>query len=194
VQTARRRDVAAARRVHDDRAVALSATTLHDLRRIIDHELSYVRRTLRRLGVHPNDVHDQAQEVFLTVHRLLPDYDPSRPLRPWLFGITYRIAGRYRVRRARDHLLEEVDAADPAPRADDAIAAEEGRALALAAIEAIAAHRRAVFVLAEVDERPVPEIAELLAIPVNTAYSRLRLARADFRNAVDEIRRREKVG
>lgn len=43
----------------------------------------------------------------------------------------------------------------------------------------------------DVDGHDVPEIATLLSIPLNTAYSRLRLARADFRAAVERATRRD---
>jgi RNA polymerase sigma-70 factor, ECF subfamily len=53
-----------------------------------------------------------------------------------------------------------------------------------AAIQKIPEERRAVFILAELDEVAMPEIATALGIPVNTAYSKLRLAREDFRAAI----------
>ena len=44
--------------------------------------------------------------------------------------------------------------------------------------------------LAEIEERSVPEIAEALAIPLNTAYSRLRVAREEFKQAATRLRSR----
>jgi RNA polymerase sigma-70 factor (ECF subfamily) len=43
--------------------------------------------------------------------------------------------------------------------------------------------KRDVFVLAELEEMTVPEIAEAMGIPLNTAYSRLRAARQEFNEA-----------
>ncbi len=167
------------------------------LRELFDAEFSYVWNTLRRLGVNEADVDDQTQEVFLIVHGLLGDYDASRPVRPWLFGIAYRVALRHRA-LAR-HRYERFDstppeALDPAPPADQQIGANEARALLLEAIEGIDLPRRAVFVAAELDEQPIAEIAHALQIPVNTAYSRLRLAREDFERAAQRILARRKVG
>jgi RNA polymerase sigma-70 factor (ECF subfamily) len=48
--------------------------------------------------------------------------------------------------------------------------------------------RRAVFVLYDIDGEPMKEIARSLGIPVNTAYSRLRLARSEFGLAVKRLR------
>jgi RNA polymerase sigma-70 factor (ECF subfamily) len=138
------------------------------------------------------DVHDVAQEVFLTVHQRMADFDASRPVRPWLFGIAFRRALRHRslARHLRELFDLGFDAPDPAPLADDQIARCEDRARVLAAIERIELHRRAVFILHEIDETPMPVIAATLEIPLNTAYSRLRLAREDFAKAVARIEHR----
>jgi RNA polymerase sigma-70 factor (ECF subfamily) len=47
-------------------------------------------------------------------------------------------------------------------------------------LEQLTEDRRAVFVLSELEQMGMPQIAEILRIPLNTAYSRLRLARRDF--------------
>ncbi|HVH46210.1 MAG TPA: sigma-70 family RNA polymerase sigma factor [Labilithrix sp.] len=162
---------------------------------VFESEFGYVYNTLRRLGVREHDLKDQTQEVFLTVHQIIADYDPSRPLRPWLFGIAYRIAARYRGRaHRRREVFGEGDedlaagAVDPSPRADAELESARRRALVLAAIEQIDLPRRGVFVMNEIDGHPMPEIAAALGIPLNTAYSRLRLARQDFAAAVKRLR------
>ena len=55
--------------------------------------------------------------------------------------------------------------------------ARERLRCALAQVEL---HRRAVLILKDIDGQSIPEIAHALGIPLNTAYSRLRLARADL--------------
>lgn len=161
-----------------------------DFRTLFQREFSWVWNTLKRLGVRSVDLKDQCQEVFLTVHHLLPDYDPARPLRPWIFGIAYRVAGRYRTSRAKHPVMEPVDLADDSPSADEELETKEARALVLQAMQAIELGRRAVFILAEIEERTVPEIADVLGIPLNTAYSRLRVAREEFKQAVTRIQLR----
>lgn len=159
-------------------------------RSLFDAEFSYVWNTLRRLGVSDADVLDQTQEVFLVVHGLLPDYDASRPVRPWLFAIAYRVACRYRslARHRREvHVDAPYEPLDPAPLADQKMEADEARALMLEVIQAIELPRRAVFIMAELEEQPMAEIASALQIPVNTAYSRLRLAREDFEAAATRL-------
>lgn len=159
-------------------------------RTLFDGEFSYVWNTLRRLGVAESDVLDQTQEVFVVVHGLLADYDPNRPVRPWLFAIAYRIACRYRslARHRRELAVEPpYEPRDPGPLADQKMEADEARALMLEAIQAIDLARRAVFIMAELEEQPMSEIANALQIPVNTAYSRLRLAREDFEKAASRL-------
>jgi RNA polymerase sigma-70 factor, ECF subfamily len=162
-----------------------------DFRALFGREFSWVWNTLRRLGVRPDDLKDQCQEVFLRVHQLLSEYDTSRPFRPWLFAIAYRVAGRYRTNHARHPVvIEPVELADDGPGPDEDLATKQAQALVLEALQAIELNRRAVFILAELEERPVPEIAETLGVPLNTAYSRLRVAREEFAQAVTRIRLR----
>ena len=164
-------------------------------RTVFEAEHGYVWNTLRRLGVRDADLKDQTQEVFIVVHGLLPDFDASRPIRPWLFGIAYRIALRYRAlaRHRRESFDEPPEPVDAAPRADEQLELAERRAIVLEAIESIELARRAVFVMIEIDGAAMPEVAEALSIPINTAYSRLRLAREDFAAAVQRLRARRRL-
>jgi len=168
-------------------------TTL-DFRNVCERELRYVWTTLRRLGVREPDLPDVTQEVFIVVYQLLEDYDPTRPLRPWLFGIAYRIALRHRAlaRHRREVIGDEIaDVPAEAPLPDEVVARSRDRALVRRAIERIDVHRRAVFVLADLDGTPVPEIATALGIPLNTAYSRLRRAREEFGDAITEMQKED---
>lgn len=162
-------------------------TTL-SLRAIYERELTYVWSTLRRLGVRAADLEDASHEVFVVVQRRLADYDESRALRPWLFGIAYRIASEFRRRTKRQSEVELEDVATQHSLQDDALGRAQDRALILTALEAVEIDRRAVFILHDIDGTAVPEIAHSLGIPLNTAYSRLRLARAEFAKAVMKLR------
>jgi len=74
--------------------------------------IPYVWKTLRRLGVPPQDLEDLVHDLFVVVHRHLGDYDPTRPVRPWLFGIAVRIVADFR-RSARN--VREVAARETIP-------------------------------------------------------------------------------
>lgn len=169
------------------RATSGSRGVAHDaFRRAYDTHFGYVCHTLRRLGVRHADMEDLAHEVFVRVHAKWSDRDEARPLRPWLFGFCYRLASDYRKRAhvRREHFGIDAGEIAGGPAADRDVQAREQRELVLQALEAIQLDRRAVFVMHDIDEIPVPEIALTLELPLNTAYSRLRLARGEFRAAV----------
>jgi RNA polymerase sigma-70 factor (ECF subfamily) len=92
------------------------------------------------------------------------------------------------------HRLEVVgdgtpEAADGALPADEQLAAQQARELVIQALDAVELDRRAILVMHDIDGHTMPEIASTLSLPLNTAYSRLRLARADFKAAVERRRR-----
>jgi len=154
-------------------------------------ELDYVYRTLRHLGTSASEVDDLAQEVFLAIRRCWADYDQSRPLRPFLFGISFRIASAYERKRRREVAFGIVEVGDLGPGPDDALHSKQARALVLAALERIPLPRRAVLVMHDIDDVPVSEVASTLDIPLFTVYSRLRKARRELEAA---IRRMMKEG
>jgi RNA polymerase sigma-70 factor (ECF subfamily) len=159
------------------------------LRALFDMHAGYVWNALRRLGVPTPDLEDVTHEVFLRVHARLAEYDPSRPVRPWLFAFAFRLASvtRRRAYRRRETSGDPDTSEHPGALPDEHLVREERRRLVLGALQGIALERRAVFVLYELDETPMADIAAALGIPVNTAYSRLRAARAEFAAAVKRL-------
>jgi len=149
-------------------------------------ELGYVWSALRRLGVPERDLEDLCHDVFVVVFRNLAAYDARRPIRPWLFGIAFRVASDYRrsarFRREVPGTTREI--ACSAPRADEVMLRRERQRLVARALAELELDRRAVFVMHDIDGHVMPDIAAALGVPLNTAYSRLRLARADFAAAV----------
>jgi len=165
-----------------------------DFPSIYRSEFPYVWKTLRRLGAPAQDLEDLAHDLFVVVHRHLNDFDPDRPLRPWLFGIAVRVVSDFRrsPRSAREILGETAEPVDGAPSPHERLEGTEARAVLMKALDGLDLDRRAVFVMHELDEIPVPEIASTLAIPLNTAYSRLRLARVDVSAAIQRFRAGER--
>jgi RNA polymerase sigma-70 factor (ECF subfamily) len=160
-----------------------------DFRTVFEEHFAYVWNSLRHFGVHENDLEDLAHEVFLRVHERFDECDKSRPLRPWLFAFAYRVAAAHRrlARHRVEVMVAHEEAASETARADDQLMLREDRQLALRALESVDLDRRAVFVLHEIDGVAIPEVADALTIPVNTAYSRLRLARQEFHAAVRRL-------
>src|ERR1700750_3508010 len=76
-----------------------------DFRRVYDDHVAFVWRSLRRLGVAESALKDAVQEVFLVVHRRLPDYTEQAKITTWLFRIAMGIA---RDQRRRAYVRREV--------------------------------------------------------------------------------------
>ena len=156
-------------------------------------ELDYLIRTLRRLGVDSEDVEDLAQEVFLVLRRIWHEYDPTRALKPYLFGIAFRVAASHRRKHWREVPFANVEGQDRAPYADEVLAANQARTVVLAALERIPLKRRAVLIMHDLDEVPVQAVAATLSIPLFTAYSRLRKARRELKAAVTRLQQKSAI-
>jgi RNA polymerase sigma-70 factor (ECF subfamily) len=145
-----------------------------------------VEQVLRKLGASRADAEDLCQEVFLAMWLRRESYDPQRPLRPWLMGIAYRTRLHHLRRGGRERPYALVDRADDAPLPDERLDAESARSLVLAALARLPDRQRRVVVLHDLEEVPIREIADLLAAPLFTVYTRLRTGRLAFAR---EIRR-----
>ena len=166
-----------------------------EFRALFEAECSWVVRALRRLGVASRDCPDVAHEVFMIALRHFDTCDRTRPMRPWLFGIAARVARDYRrLARVRREVSGELeDAPDGSPSPHEALHAQQQRKLVNEALDALDGDQRDVFVMHEMIGLSMPEIAESLGIGLNTGYSRLRLARADFTARIKRARGRDVV-
>lgn len=160
-----------------------------DFRRMYDAEVGFVYNRLRRLGIAVRDLEDKVHDVFLVAHRRLASHDRSLPVRPWLAAISVRVAlDHHRLACNRREVLHDgVEVVDQAPGPDSALQRKEAQGLILLALDALSPDQRAVFVLKEIEEFSMPEIASMLEAPLNTLYSRLRLARSRFCAAVKRL-------
>ncbi len=180
-----------------DRAhLAMPALVFADVYR---EEFAFVWRSARALGVKPPALDDVAQEIFVVVHRRLTEFAGRSTLRTWLSGIVLNVVRHHRrsVARKSPHELSREEPADPAllhaRGRDPHEAAElaEGTRLLQQILDELDDDKREVLVLAELEELPIREMAEALGLKLNTAYSRLRLARADFDEALARHRARD---
>jgi RNA polymerase sigma-70 factor, ECF subfamily len=159
--------------------------------KIYSAQVTYVWSCLRRLGVPERDLEDKIHDVFVTLYRRLSDLDPTRPIRPYLAGIAVRVASDHRRKayQKREQVLGDVEAIDETRDPEAMVQGKEARDLVLAALEQLDLDRRTVFVLHELEGHPVPEVAEILEVPLNTCYSRLRLAREEFTTVIRRLER-----
>lgn len=138
-----------------------------------------VWRALRRLGVREADVEDLCQEVFVVVHRKLPEFEGRAKLSTWIYGICVRVASDHRKRAHMRHESQSEavpEGRQSAPQLQE-IAEAQARALLDEVLAELDADKRAVFVLYEIEELPMAEVAIAVGAPLQTAYSRLHAAR-----------------
>jgi RNA polymerase sigma-70 factor (ECF subfamily) len=157
-------------------------------REVYNQHFRFVWRTLRALGVQERDTPDAVQEVFIVVHRKLPEFEARAKFTTWLFSICYRVArDRRRVAHVRRELPDQ-DTLDARVDEADSPARQAERRQELTLLERAFAtlpdEQRAVFTLFEINGVGCEEIAETLGTPLGTVFSRLRLAREALRRAI----------
>jgi RNA polymerase sigma-70 factor (ECF subfamily) len=152
----------------------------------------FVWRVLRGMGVTEGQVEDAVQDVFMVVHRRLADFDGIGSVKTWLFHIAYRTACAYRrkLRRANEH--DPFDDRVEAPTRTPAEEVERRETLSIVAdlLDGLDDDKRAVLVLADIEEMTAPEIAVVTGTPLNTVYTRLRRARSELSHALRARRQR----
>ncbi len=153
-----------------------------DLDRAYKEHFAFVWRSLRRLGVPEAALDDAAQDVFIVALRRRAEFRGRSSYRTWLFGIAANVAREQRRSGRRAAVLEPIDEAlqssqsSPLEQATDAEAVRFVEAFLATLDDA----KREVFILAELEQMPAPEIADAVGAKLNTVYSRLRAAREAF--------------
>ena len=163
------------------------------LEAVYEEHFDFVWRSLKRLGVPEAQLDDAVQDVFVVVHRRLDEFEGRSTMKTWLFGIALRVASVHRraaARRPTEPLLDDPPDETAGAPADALTEAAEAARVVRTLLESMPEDRRAVFVLAELEEMTAPEISASLGVNLNTVYSRLRLARRDFEAALSRYRAR----
>jgi RNA polymerase sigma-70 factor, ECF subfamily len=157
---------------------------------IFSDYMPFLWRTTLALGVPQSDAEDVCQEVMLVVHRRLADFD-GRALKSWIYGICLRVTSDYRrsarVRRERS-TDSPPDQELPANQLET-VAARRAEARLRYALDALDEDRRAAFVLFEIEQLTLKEVAEATGAPLQTVYSRLQAARAHVRGFFQSLSR-----
>lgn len=160
--------------------------------------VDYVWRIITRLGVDPGAVADVAQDVFVVVHRKLEEFEGRSTIRTWLFQLARSAVHDHRrtARRKDARVTNDESAIDRAQASEEhSPDASAARAQAVRIIhellETLDDEKREVFILADLEQLPAPQVAESLGVNVNTVYSRLRLAREAMNQALARRAARE---
>jgi len=168
------------------RADTVADTDRPSVRDVFRREAAFVMRTIRRLGVWDADVEDVAQEVFIVLHRRMPEYDTRTPMRRWLFGIARRVVADHRclARVRRERPSASVLRLSTPPDQHRALDRAHARMLLDGALDTLSDPQREVFVLYELESMPMSEVVAAVDCPLQTAYSRLHAAREAVRRYV----------
>lgn len=153
---------------------------------IYAEHFAFVWRSARRLGVHDAHMDDVVQEVFVVVHRRLASFEGRSSMKTWLFGILRKVVKdeRRTLRRKPTEPLTGSEWASSEASPHDSLARREAARVLHAWLDTLDDDKREAFVLAELEQMPMPEVAEALGVNLNTAYSRLRAARLAFEESV----------
>jgi RNA polymerase sigma-70 factor (ECF subfamily) len=171
------------------------------------------------LGVPESALDDATQDVFVIVHRRLSEFEGRSQLTTWLYRIAYHTAQHYFRHGVRhpSHAVPSSLENQPALHTDAAghVSLESSNGLAALpsanscpqevysqkqaverlylVLDQLDNEKRAVFVMAELEQMAAPEIAHVLRVPTNTVYSRLRAARQQFNALVDQLTRNDRM-
>ncbi len=124
----------------------------------------------------------------MVVHRKLGSFEGRSTLRTWVYGICLRTASDYR-RRAhvrREQAVEEVPTPTLEPDQEQAVERSRQRERLLELLDQLDDEKRQVFILYEIEELEMKDVAAAMGTPLQTAYSRLRAARQIMARALSE--------
>lgn len=163
--------------------------------RLVEQHFGYVWRLCRRLGLSESDSDDAAQQVFIIASRRAPDIAAGRE-RAFLYGVAANVVAksRHAYARRRETSHDDLDALEAElPALDELSDQRKARDMLDAVLAAMTLELRVVFVLYEIEELTVAEIAATLELPAGTAASRLRRAREDFSARLARLEARGRV-
>ena len=161
-----------------------SAARIRQFEALYRGEFGFVWAAARRLGVPQAALEDAVQDVFVTAYRRGEQLRFEVSARAWLYGVTRRVASRYhrsafRLARRISALSATSQGPREAPQEHLAQAERIDKLLAR-----LGPRTRAAWEMAEVLGMTGPEIASELGLPLNTVYSRVRLAREQLQTAL----------
>ncbi len=146
-------------------------------------------RFLARFGFEAAAREDLAQETFLRAFRALSSFDPARgSLASWLFTIARNLAADERTRIRHRREIAQSDSTPDARAQVDGPAELHERADAVArlrrALDGLPAALHSTFVLAEIGDLSLKEVAEIEGCALGTVKSRVHRAREQLRAAL----------
>lgn len=162
-------------------------------RRLFEHFGPRVKGLMLKTGASSEDADEIAQETLLAVWRKAAQFDPSSAgATAWIYTIARNLridAVRRSARPGSFVQTAELDyLIDPAQLADEIISRDDESNRVAKALANLSKDQSTAIRLSFIEERPHPEIADALKIPIGTVKSRIRLAMNRLRALLDETK------
>lgn len=155
-----------------------------------------------RLTGNRADAEDLTQEAYYRAFRSFEDYEGDRPFENWIFRIVTRLfldLLRNRRRRVKvvsydaplQHSGDEglyFETADDKPDPEELLLENTYSEDLQRVLQSLSAEQRTLVTLADVEEMPYKEIADLLGKPVGTIRSRLHRTHKLIRSRLEQVR------
>lgn len=166
-----------------------------DFAAIYEEHFAFVWRSAKRLGIPDASLDDVVQETFVVVHRRLGEFEGRSSLKTWIFGVLRFVVNdhrrSHRRKGARGEGADPDEIGDQGPSPHEVVAQQEARDVLKRILDELDDDKREVFVLAELEQMSMPEIAEAIGGNVNTLHAKLRAARQEVEKAVARVRAKD---
>ena len=151
--------------------------------RLYENYFSFTWRVLGHLGIPDHTLDDAVQEVWLVVHRRLPNFEGRSALRTWLFGVAFNVARNQRraESRRREQLTDEPPHTDSPPDPEQIREGSEAWERVQRFLSTLDEQRRAIFVCNLLENLSALETARATSLDVSTVYQRVRSLRQSFK-------------
>jgi RNA polymerase sigma-70 factor (ECF subfamily) len=173
--------------------VPSSVPSFHE---IYDKWFDEVAKWVRAMGGPSADRDDLVQDVFVVVHRRLPDFD-GKNLGGWLYQITRRrvrdfrrLAWFKRLLFRDGHALDRASSTGVGP--EGALQIKDQQRLLDGLLMGLMEEQRVAFVLFEIEEYSGEQIAEFQGVPLNTVWARIHTARKKLRERLNQMERAQR--
>lgn len=146
--------------------------------------VAIVRKQMASIVGPTPDLEDLAQTALERVVRGLSSFESRSELSTYAYRVCVRVALNHwrwwrRWLRSFEPVTESTpEASDPRCAADDALVAKERARQLYSLLDGLSPLHRAVVTLADLEELPIPQIAQIMDCPEPTVRSRLRLGRS----------------
>lgn len=170
---------------------AAAAGDMQAFRRLYDRFLPYVRRNVARLVGPRPEVDDLVQDVFVEVHRCLGDFRHDSRFETWLYRVTRNVTISHLRKRKKTVDLSELQPIRANARTLSKIEARDQVRALYAVLDQVSVESREAFVLFEVEELKLREIAEMTETSINTVAARVRRTRERLRTFLEASHAKE---